>query len=258
MKKAYSHTEGVHNLSAPQKIVPVIMDLLKPASVLDAGCGLGTFLYCFKQQGVERVLGVDAAWVDKKLLAQYLEEDEFQEVNLAEGFEVKQPFDLAVSLEVAEHLPERSADRFVESLVKASKIVLFSAAIPLQGGQHHINEQWLPYWEEKFKAHGYQMHDILRPVFWENEEVFWWYKQNMVLFTAPEIKLEHNFPPNLLKDVVHKELFAYKSQRLDDLVSGRAGLLTYLRYLAKALIGPKNAEKVVRFLQDKNLIQSGL
>ena len=58
--------------------------------------------------------------------------------------------------------------------IKAGNVILFSAAIPNQGGQNHINEQWLTYWEEKFSKYNYIIHDIIRPLFWDDPELFWW------------------------------------------------------------------------------------
>jgi hypothetical protein len=79
----------------------------------------------------------------------------FAEVELDKGISVDRKYDLAISVEVAEHLPPNAADIFIESIVKASDIVLFSAAIPFQGGTNHINEQWPEYWNKLFNKNGY-------------------------------------------------------------------------------------------------------
>jgi hypothetical protein len=89
---------------------------------------------------------------------------------------------LAISLEVAEHLPENAADDFVASLVRLAPIVLFSAAAPYQGGQNHVNEQWPGYWAERFAARNYLPVDCIRRRVWENPEVEWWYAQNTFLY----------------------------------------------------------------------------
>jgi 2-polyprenyl-3-methyl-5-hydroxy-6-metoxy-1,4-benzoquinol methylase len=80
--KPYVHTRNAHNLTAPREIVPVIMKLLNPTSVADIGCGIGTFLYCFKESGVKQVLGIDGKWVNKDLLSEYLLPEEFNEFDL--------------------------------------------------------------------------------------------------------------------------------------------------------------------------------
>lgn len=65
------------------------------------------------------------------------------------------PFDLAFCLEVAEHLPPAAADRLVEDLTLRSDRIVWSAAIPGQGGDGHLNERPLEYWEERFRARGF-------------------------------------------------------------------------------------------------------
>ena len=119
MESKYLHTESVHNLTAPQEIVPVIMNLLKPDSVIDIGCGVGTFLYCFKKEGVKEVLGVDGSWVNKELLSKYLTADEFVEMDLEKEFRLQKQYDLVLSLEVAEHISENSADIFIKNLISS-------------------------------------------------------------------------------------------------------------------------------------------
>jgi hypothetical protein len=106
-----------------------------------------------------------------------------------------------VSLEVAEHLPESSADTFIESLVAHGDVILFSAAVPGQGGQHHINEQWPEYWQQKFAKHGFYFHDTIRPLIWNNEKVNWWYRQNIFIIN----RIRDNAAQALSK--VHPELF---------------------------------------------------
>ncbi len=144
----YKHEKKNHNLKNPRIIVPEIIKLLDPKSVVDIGCGLGTFLNVFKQFGVNDVLGIDGAWVNKDLLFEYINPEEFLEYNLEEEIRLDRKYDLVVSLEVAEHLKKDSADIFVQNLVNSGNLILFSAAIPNQGGQNHLNEQWLTYWEK--------------------------------------------------------------------------------------------------------------
>ena len=91
-------------------------------------------------------------------------------------------------LEVAEHLPETAAASLVESLVNLSSVVLFSAAIPMQGGTNHINEQWPEYWRRLFQVHGYRMLDLIQREIWKNAAVKFWYRQNTFLFVADRAK----------------------------------------------------------------------
>ncbi len=244
MIEKYIHEEDVHNLESPREIVPVIMNLLRPKSVVDVGCGIGTFLHCFKQQGVKDVLGIDGPWVNKEMLHKHLSPEEFQERDLEQKINVGKKYDLVISLEVAEHLSERSADTFVDNLASLGETILFSAAIPDQGGQNHINEQWLSYWEEKFARHHYIVHDILKPLFWDNPKVFWWYKQNMVLLAPKDKPLSTSMAPNPLRNLVHYELFARKNDMIESIYNGELDSMTYIKCLFKSIFGNSTAQKL--------------
>jgi SAM-dependent methyltransferase len=205
----YNHTIGMHNLLAPIEIVPIIIDLFEPKSVVDVGCGLGTFIKIFKDKGAKKILGLDGHWCNKDLLFHNITPAEFIEIDLEQKIQINNRFDLAISLEVAEHLSPKRAKSFIEDLTNLSEVILFSAAIPNQGGDHHKNENWISYWEDLFTNYGYIKYDVLKPSIWENPNIFWWYKQNMVLFikhgfeNEKVIKLERNN----LRNIIHAELF---------------------------------------------------
>ena len=166
-------------------VVPVVNKLLEPASVLDVGCGVGTWLSEWGRAGVSDVLGIDGDYVDRTALQLPL--DRFTPVNLEQSFSLGRTFDLVQTLEVAEHLDESYADTFVESLVRHGETVLFSAAIPGQGGTHHVNEQWPSYWAEKFARVGYTAYDIIRPQIWADPQIKVFYRQNMLLFARGRV-----------------------------------------------------------------------
>lgn len=173
-----SHRAG--SASSAARMVPMILELTGAASVIDVGCGIGTWLAEFANRGVADVLGVDGAWVNPAQLA--IPRDKFVAADLARELPVDRVFDLAISMEVAEHLPESCADRFVESLTALAPIVVFSGAIPMQGGTDHTNEQWPGYWVTKFSARGFRPIDCLRPLVWGAEDVEWWYAQNTIVY----------------------------------------------------------------------------
>jgi hypothetical protein len=116
--------------------------------------------------------------------------------DLKHSFEINEKFDLAMSLEVAEHLPKESAEKFIKELTLLSDVVLFSAAIPGQGGTHHINEQYPEYWAEIFKQQKYIPVDCIRPNIWNENGVEFWYKQNLLLFIKEESLVRY---PSLAK-----------------------------------------------------------
>ena len=207
--------KNLHNLESPSNIVPEVLKFVSPKSVVDIGCGLGNFLHVFKQHGVEKVLGVNGSWVEKELLFKYIEPEEFLERNLEEEVQLDQKYDLVVNLEVAEHLHKNAADTIVKTLVNAGDVILFSAAIPYQGGQHHINEQPLTYWEEKFAKHGYVVHDILRSTVWDREEIPFWYRQNMVFVAPADYSFNNNPTQGTIKNIVHPVLL---KDKIDEII----------------------------------------
>jgi hypothetical protein len=110
---------------------------------------------------------------------------DFIRADLSAPLNLGRRFDLAISLEVAEHLPPEAAEGFVKTLTSAAPIVAFSAAVPGQTGVNHLNEQWPAYWAGLFARFGYEAIDCLRPVIWDDEEIEWWYAQNLLLFAEP-------------------------------------------------------------------------
>ncbi len=206
MKVLYIHDEVVHNYKAANEVLPFVVESFQPTSILDVGCGIGTWLKVAKELGVKEVIGVDGSYTNRNLLK--IDTDEFVEKDLRQSFELKRKFDLVLCLEVAEHLPKESAENLITSLCFHSDTIIFSAAIPGQGGQNHINEQWPSYWADLFSKKGFHTYDLLRPVFWNNINVDFWYKQNMIVFS--KISLEHLYKKQTNQEVngyVHPELF---------------------------------------------------
>ncbi|HZS08536.1 MAG TPA: methyltransferase domain-containing protein [Blastocatellia bacterium] len=166
--------------SSAREVVPLVIELIRPRSVIDVGCGVGTWLSVFGELGVEDVMGVDGEYVNREMLE--IPGERFVPFDLSRPLGLERRFDLVMSLEVAEHLPPESAESFVASLTAHGPVVLFSAAIPFQGGTHHVNEQWPEYWARLFAAAGYEVIDCFRKRIWDNERVEWFYAQNLLLF----------------------------------------------------------------------------
>jgi SAM-dependent methyltransferase len=167
------------SLQSARRVLPHLLELVAPRSIVDVGCGVGTWLKAAAELGVRDLAGLDGAYVDSSLLQIPLEQ--FTAVDLTQPFRVERTFDVALSLEVAEHLPEASATSFVESLTRLAPVVLFSAAIPRQMGAHHVNEQWQTWWVERFARAGFTAVDCMRPRVWDDPAIEWWYAQNMFL-----------------------------------------------------------------------------
>ena len=172
------------SLQSARVVLARALEFITPTSVVDVGCGIGTWLRALEERGVPRLLGVDGDYVDRSQLL--IPQERFRPADLQLPLQLGERFDLAITMEVAEHLDEGAADTFVASLVALAPVVLFSAAIPQQGGQHHVNEQWPSYWAEKFARWGYEAFDCIRPAVWDRPDVMWWYKQNALLFVSRE------------------------------------------------------------------------
>jgi SAM-dependent methyltransferase len=193
-------------------VVPLVRDLVEPRSVVDVGCGRGTWLAVFRDYGIQDVLGIDGEYVRRSKLE--IPEELFLPLDLRQSFRLNRCFDLVVSLEVAEHLPKESAEGFVDSLVKLGPVILFSAAIPFQGGAGHLNEQWPDYWAALFRCHQYVPIDCLRRRIWQNDDVQPWYAQNTLLFVdSPHLghqstlKREYELADESQLSVVHPKLY---------------------------------------------------
>lgn len=199
------------SLSSAEVVIPIVLSLFKVNSAVDIGCGVGGWLKTLSQYGVSDFQGLDGDYVSAEMLQ--IPAENFTPTDLSRSFSLPRKYDLAISLEVAEHLPESSADEFVESIVNAAPVVLFSAAIPLQGGLNHINEQWQSYWASKFARHGYVAIDCIRPAIFRDPRVASWYRQNILIFCEPA-----KVPPSL-----SPVTSAYQLDRVDH------GLLAYFQ-----------------------------
>lgn len=197
-----------------REILPIILDLLKPTSIIDVGCGTGHWLATAVELGISDIWGIDGAWVLNANLA--IPRDKFAVHDLGQPLSLTRRFDLAISLEVAEHLPATQARSFVQSLCAAADRVLFSAAIPGQGGRHHINEQWPSHWASLFQECRYECYDVVRPILWNNPRVLWYYAQNCLLF-APRGSSSHLGSPTDPLSLVHPALWSAQVAKMSSL-----------------------------------------
>jgi hypothetical protein len=180
---------NVTSSKSAEIIVPLIIELVSPRSVIDIGCGTGTWLSVFKANNVDEITGVDGHWVQDEMLL--IPKSCFVVHDLTQSLNLERRFDLAVSLEVAEHLDRKYARNFVSTLVKLSSVVAFSAAIPFQKGAHHVNEEWPDYWAKLFGEHEYVPIDCIREKIWNHKDVAWWYAQNILVFAEKKYVLKN-------------------------------------------------------------------
>jgi SAM-dependent methyltransferase len=177
----YSSYEA-QSREASRIIASLVAPLVHPKAVLDVGCGQGLWLAAFQERGAAEILGVDGAHVTPDILR--IPADRFLSADLRVPLQLDRLFDLTISIEVAEHLPLRRAASFVRDLTSRAPCVLFSAAIPFQGGNDHINEQWQDYWADLFAAEHFRPVDCVRPFTWNNPRVLWYYSQNVILYVS--------------------------------------------------------------------------
>ncbi len=175
------NAERAARIANATKCLKLISSFMPLGNVVDFGCGIGAWLHAAELLGATSVLGIEGEWIretdtiiDKKWIR-------VADLGTSPPKFAKD-FDLAMSVEVAEHLPESGADTFITALVSASNRILFSAALPGQGGIGHVNEQLLPYWVEKFWSHRYVPLEPVRPYIQDDSSIYFWLRQNLVMF----------------------------------------------------------------------------
>ncbi|MEQ1495392.1 MAG: methyltransferase domain-containing protein [Novosphingobium sp.] len=195
-----------------RRILPTLIALFGTKSLVEVGCGNAHWTQAGIDAGVVDYCVVDGPWNNRNHLL--VDREKFVEARLEAPLQLGRRFDLAICLEVAEHVEGRSARVLVESLCRAADVVAFGAAIPLQGGFGHINEQWPSYWREHFAALGYRPFDLVRPGHWNDRAIHYWYRQNMFVYVKVDNDVINAIAtaaaPNgsgLLFDAVHPEKF---------------------------------------------------
>src|SRR5215469_4826110 len=171
-------------VQSARRIVPKVAAAVPVRSVADFGCGHGAWLSVWAAMGVS-VTGIDGPYVDERRLL--IDAKAFHAADLAAPIGLARQFDLVQSLEVAEHLPAAKARQFVDTLTAHGPCVLFSAAVPGQGGENHLNEQPADYWREIFRDRGYAAVDYLRPLMFRDKLIARWYRYNILLYVRDDM-----------------------------------------------------------------------
>jgi SAM-dependent methyltransferase len=208
----YQHRRA-HTAHAARRILDALPAALPRRTIADIGCGTGTWLAAALELGATSAFGIEGDWVTPAIL----DDDRivFAPQDLEQRFAGPR-VDLALSLEVAEHLSPARAESFVADLVALAPAILFSAAIPGQGGVGHLNEQWHSWWADRFAAHGYQAYDVIRPAIWTDEAIPAWYRQNAVLYLDGATATALSLRPTgaALLDKVHPAFWARANREL--------------------------------------------
>jgi SAM-dependent methyltransferase len=172
------------SMLAARSIIPILRSFIQIGSVLDVGCARGAWLSAWAETGCTDFMGIDGATVAPAHLA--IDPARFVATDLSVPFNLGRRFDFVQCLEVAEHLPLARSKTLVADLVSHSDVVLFSAAPPGQGGEHHINEQPYEFWRRLFGEHDYIAFDCLRPMVRKNQEIPFWYRYNAILYVKSD------------------------------------------------------------------------
>lgn len=226
------------SLTSARIVLRMLFEAIPVTSVVDVGCGTGPWLRAAIELGVYDVVGLDGNYVDPGRLM--IEPRCFQPCDLQTGdlnhaLATPRRFDLAMCLEVAEHLSDTRAESFVGELCDLSDLVLFSAAVPGQGGTNHVNEQWPAYWNALFVSQGFACFDVLRPRLWNEDACDFWYLQNLLLFArretdsfaqATQLGLANEAPPLPL---VHPRLLEHKLKQFRTVMSDSEATISVLR-----------------------------
>jgi len=239
----YIHNIDVHNTKSAHNFIPILLDYINlPYSVIDVGCGTGTWLIVLKNFGVKHIKGINGNYIENSLLEIDVNDLVYHDLNLSYYDEKK--YDLAICLEVAEHLKPESSEILVKTLCNLTDTILFSAALPFQGGQNHLNEQPIKYWIELFNRNGFIFKDYFRSKIWENEDIEWWYRQNIFLiikdqsFSSRQDKILQFYHPETIKSN-HYILNKYKYMNLN-FSQGLYWFLIFLKFkilkLCKSLL----------------------
>lgn len=219
--------------ASAQAVVPIVLDYVNPKSVVDIGCGVGAWLSVFEEHGIHNVTGIDGDYVDVDQL--FISKEKFIPKNLEKPFTINKRADLVMCLEMAEHVYDSSADGLIESLVRIAPIVLFSAAIPLQEGVHHVNEQWPGYWAEKFKKHGYVPVDCIRRKIWTNENIRFWYAQNIFFYIDKKVINKYQKLEQEIKNGNGEALALVHPQKYIQAIERYHSLLPFLKIIPPSI-----------------------
>ncbi len=206
----YDHQANQHGLAGPAIALPVALEGLAVSSLLDVGCGTGTWLAAARGLGIQDLAGIDGIIPDSGQL--HVEPDMLGKQDFRQSWDLKRTYDIVLCLEVAEHLEPEHGALLVECITRHTDMVLFSAAAPFQDGDHHINCQWPSYWQQSFNRNGFACSDAIRWKLWNDDRVEPWYRQNLFIArrsgdAGSEARLNAVYHPDMIQFLVAKKLF---------------------------------------------------
>ena len=214
----WGNDRGDYNYKSAKIILPIIFKYYKPNSVIDIGCGIGSWLKAVNEIGVNKFIGIDGNEIEEKFLLVSRKYIKIDNLETHENIN-NEKYDLAMSIEVAEHLHNSCSVNFIETLTSYSDVILFSAAIPYQAGEHHINCNPPQFWVDIFKKYGYDCYDFRNDLMNMWEKINPCYSQNILLFAKE--KYRNTFSKFNLTE---KPIFYYHPAYVDHIVNDNNSL----------------------------------
>lgn len=252
--KEFFQKQAQGSLKSGRRAFEILLKKFEPSSMIDVGCGVGPWSKAAKELGINSVFGIDGKYIDDEMLL--IDRSNFLAADLNEPIRMNSKFDIAVCVELAEHLPPQRAKSLIEDLTLLSEVIVFSAAVRFQGGDGHLNEQWPEYWAGIFEEYDYIPYDLFRRKLWATQ-CEPWYSQNLFLFIKKgnqlgKILRNYSMTGKPLT-IIHPEIFLINCSRYR---LGMAEALIDELDMLKNLQGTYVARKShLRKTQLKNLIE---
>jgi SAM-dependent methyltransferase len=138
----HRHDEGLE---------PALVEFCRGLSVVDFGCGLGTYVAAM------RLAGIDARGYDGNPHTAELTGGSCGVLDLTERHWLGRAFDVVVCLEVLEHIPGAMESLALDNLDRhCGRWLVLSWAAPDQGGHGHVNERPADYVAEAMLGRGFE------------------------------------------------------------------------------------------------------
>lgn len=229
----YTHHENIHSIDGASKCFDHLFSTKLPESIIDVGCGAGFWLAAARSRGVKKILGIDGILVEnpevpKELIKQV-------ELSSEQSWEIHEKYEIAICLEVAEHLSKDTGSNLIRKLSNIADTIIFSAAIPDQPGQHHVNCQWPLYWQNEFNKNGFYCDDSVRWEIWDHADIEVWYRQNIFIARKDSKRAGHEAR---ILSVIHPDILRFTTVNtcIEQSKRGEVGIGNSLHILRNTLI----------------------
>ena len=135
------------------------IDAFKPSSVVDFGCGIGSYLESCYNKNIPNYKGYDIGGEYAKKYTPSFLHNHIEYVDCTKPIQTPQRYDCVITFETIEHIEPSGTDTFIRNLVSATEInqgkILFTGATPDQDGCGHINSREKEEWIKEFEKHNF-------------------------------------------------------------------------------------------------------